>query len=195
MELLTQKEFAALIGVSPPAVNKMIKAGKIPIVNGKIPKTEGLAAYNASRNPSFDNHRSGFGGGAKSKSEQANPKHNDETVKPPPKKMQPSTMAVADVNEKFNQARMAEKVLDVKIKELEYQKKKSELIPAQEVKMQVGKLAAVVRQRFVNLPNRMSSILEGKDRAEIQKYLEDEVRSIMQEMSESLATGYGEDDA
>lgn len=43
--LVTQKAFAEEIGISPSAVNQLVRKGKIPLVNGKIPLKEGLAAY------------------------------------------------------------------------------------------------------------------------------------------------------
>lgn len=44
-KFVTQAEFAERIGKSRSAVNQLVKRGKIPLVNGKIPLDEALAAY------------------------------------------------------------------------------------------------------------------------------------------------------
>lgn len=148
-ELITQRKFANIIGTSTANVNKLIKAGKIPISKGKVILEEALIAYELIKKNTATN--------------------------PMSKNMQSAT----EVALALNQAKLAKEQYLAKLKQLEYEVKQGEYVAVAEVKNDAEQVAILLRTTLLSLPSRLALQLENKSAHEAQALLEDEINILL----------------
>ncbi len=148
-ELVTQRKFAEIIGTSPANVNKLVRTGKIPIVDGKVLLQDALVAYELIKSNPETNHMS------------------DD--------MQNAT----EVALALNQAKLAKEQYLAKLKQLEYEVKQGEYVAIHEVENDAEEVATLIRTSLLSLPSRVALQLENKTAHEAQALLEDEINNIL----------------
>lgn len=153
-ELLGGKAFAELVGCSPAWITKMTKAGKLPLVGNKIPKQEGLEAYEAYRAVRQSDQGRSLG------ARKSNVDRNDLAAR-------------------YTAAKLKEKESVASIKELELKTKKRELIPLEEVKADARKAGEEIRAQLIGLPSKIAPRLENKSWQAIQSILEEAINDAL----------------
>ena len=74
-----------------------------------------------------------------------------------------------------------------KLNELKFLKEKGKLIEKDEVEKEFYEVALMIKEKFLNIPMRVSNELAGKsDEFEIRQILEDEIRLALEDLSRKL---------
>lgn len=168
------REFARQVGRSPSWISKMARQGKIPRnEDGSIPIEEGFLAYDK-----FNREV-----------EEPKPKSKKKEVEPLPDNddapMTSSASKAMNVTEAFNKARLAEKTYQAKLKEIEYKLKRGELIESEKVVADAQATAALVRERLMSIPVRVSGLCEGRTARDIEEILEDAINDVLKSFQKS----------
>ena len=84
----------------------------------------------------------------------------------------------------YHQARMLSTLYEARLKKLDYEKKLGKLIDADQVKKEQFKLGRMVRDRILNIPNRVSDQLAAiTDAHEIHVFLTKEMTEALQDLA------------
>lgn len=90
----------------------------------------------------------------------------------------------ASIKELLLQAKLENEIERGKILKLERQEKEQSLIPADKMKETLFRKGRVIRDAMLNLPDRVSSLVATmQDAGEIHMLLTNEIRSILEELS------------
>lgn len=195
-QAVSQREFAKQIGRSHVWVNKLVKAGKIPVdAKGKIPLDAGLAAYAASRDVGRDAQRENNEKVRKNtvkikptvrKSTPVQPPIVDEDEKD--SMSVPSTMVglnAAKISEQYNKAKLAKETFLAKLKEIEYQRAKGNLLSREQIEADASAVASELRNKFMGMGARIGPLCEGLTAREIEVVIEDEINDILKALQKS----------
>ena len=99
--------------------------------------------------------------------------------------MQDSVSKAMSVTEAFNKARLAEKTYQAKLKEIEYKLKRGDLIESEKVIADAQATAALVRERLMSIPVRVSGLCEGRTARDIEEILEDAINDVLKSLQKS----------
>lgn len=85
----------------------------------------------------------------------------------------------------LNQSRAIKEAYLARLAKLEYEEKSGKLVPAADVKNEAFKVARVVRDNMLNIPDRISAELAATtDTVQIHKLLTDEIRKALEAISD-----------
>lgn len=195
MELLSQRQFAERIGRSNVWVSKLVKQGKIPLVDGKIPFEDGLKAYEASQQVGYDTNRELNAQKRKAKPKPkaaSKPKAKKEAEKKeeftlPDDDQLPATgtVSVDRVAAAFNKARLAEKTYQAKLRELEFKEKQGLSISVESIEADAAATAEEIRGLLLAIPAQISDLCEGKESREIEGIIEDAINGALRALNKS----------
>lgn len=101
--------------------------------------------------------------------------------------------ATADAHILYHRSRAKREAHKAKLAELDERQRKRELIEASEVRREADSAARMVRNAFLALPERLSSMLVGLPEDRVREALRQEVRDTLVSLSKALSLG--EDDA
>lgn len=178
-ELLTQAQFAQLVGVSAPRISKLVTAGRIPKVNGKIPKEAGLTAWN--------NKQIGFEkAAAAGKKFGGDPKITKNTgLRQSLEEDDDQAPEDSDLGKRYNIAKTLEKEEMARKRKFENEVEQGKYILKTDVERDAANLAADMVKSFSSLPSRISVSLENKEASYIQQVLEHELNEIIKVLHEN----------
>lgn len=189
-EYLSQRKFAEHAGVSHVWINRLVKEGKLPTnEKGRIPLTEGLKAFKASQQPGYDANREH--GKAQ---RQAAVKPTRKAAPPPDPELddnddEPTLPSIggstAGVNAAFNKARLAEKTYQAKLKQIEYQREKGELVDKDDIREDAMKTGAELREKLSAIPPRIAPLCEGLPAREIQGIIDVAINEALEALHKS----------
>lgn len=173
---VTLREFARQIGRSHTWVQNKVKSGELPRNDdGTIPVEEGFKAFNAIVR--------------EVEQKKANRQKQTQTVEALPDNddapMQDAVTKAMSVTEAFNKARLAEKTYQAKLKEIEYKLKRGDLIESEKVIADAQATAALVRERLMSIPVRVSGLCEGRTARDIEEILEDAINDVLKSFQKS----------
>lgn len=207
--LVSQRKFAKMIGRSHNYVNKLVKQGVIPTHNGKILPDEAKKAIEEHKDPSRDAQRAANEKRRKEpdlfapemRPEKSIADLTPEERKEYEKKLQEEKKKIEQLKEEaksvgvelgdfdkllgtmnLNQARTISEIFNAKIKEVTYKKEIGELVPVKQVEKEAFEAARMVRDSFLSLPDRVSSVLIGKSKDEIKGILHQEIIQILENL-------------
>lgn len=192
-KLLSQREFAKEIGRSHVWVSKLVKSGKLPVIDGKIPLEAGLKAYKDSQQLGYEANREH---GQKQREEAAKkenkpvstPKQQDHAISlPDDDEPLPTTSSLTSdkVTAAFNRARLAEKTFMAKLKELDFKEKQGLLIPKDQVEQDAAAIAEELRGLLFAIGPRIAPICEGKPAREIEVIIEEAINDSLTSLKKS----------
>lgn len=175
-EYLSQRAFAQLpeVGVSNVRINKLVKEGRIPTVDGKIPKTAGISAWQTCRVNGFENAaKGGHKGGRNARKNKANESMRDDGDE--------------DASDpvwgpRFNKAKALEKEAMAKKREFELEVDKGNYVHIDEIKAEASDLAATLRQKIFSLAPIIATQAEGKNANQIERIVEIELNEALKEL-------------
>jgi hypothetical protein len=156
MSLITQSEWARRQGFSKQYVNKLLKSGKIKLVNGMIDEGVANSILTRTRDPNLPLQRKGDG-----TYEQRNDMHD------------------LLVKTKLKNEIERGKLLEAKVKS-----ETGELISAEKVRQAMFAKGRIIRDGMMNIPDRISSLLASEnDAAKTHEILSREIREVLTELS------------
>lgn len=196
MTVVSKAEFARHVGVSRPAVTKMVNNGRIPVrADGKINLEEAVVAYEGSkqigREVSADNGRKGGRGNTsgQEKPKKAAPKKKPaktKPVSPPTPEPEPDDEPITatgitqqNLAAQFNKAKLAEKTYQAKLKEIEYKKVRGELLDRDEVAADARATAEDVRGKLFAIAPKLAPQVVDKTPREAQRMIEDAINKAL----------------
>lgn len=175
-ELLSARAFAKLVGNSNVYISRLVKEGRLPTINGKIPQAEGLIAYEENKKPGYDGNRE------LNAAKRQQPQiiiQKEELPEPEPIK---TGTSAAKSNEQYNKARAYEKTVQAKIKDIELKKLQGELVAVSDVKDEAQKLAAMIRQKIISVAPIIAANAEGKTSNQILRIVEIELNEALRDL-------------
>lgn len=175
-DLLSARAFAKLVGNSNVYISRLVKEGRLPTINGKIPQAEGLIAYEENKKPGYDGNRE------LNAAKRQQPQiiiQKEELPEPEPIK---TGTSAAKSNEQYNKARAYEKTVQAKIKDIELKKLQGELVAVSDVKDEAQKLAAMIRQKIISVAPIIAANAEGKTSNQILRIVEIELNEALRDL-------------
>ncbi|MGB1271612.1 MAG: hypothetical protein ACPG5T_06030 [Endozoicomonas sp.] len=162
MSLLSQSEFAKRQGWSRQYVGKLVKSGKLKLVNGKIDPEQALAVIKAQSEPSTELR-----------------------THPHTERILPSAPTDSRQAVDFVTARTMREAFKAKMAKMEYEEKAGKLTDASRVKEEAFRAGRIVRDALLGIPDRLSDVLAAEDDpAQVRKLLLDELDNILVELSD-----------
>lgn len=203
--LISQREFARRLGVSPEAVRVAIKAGRISTVKGRINPTKARKEWERNtdqskprniitgdpkhrRDPSQPETPMDLGKTSRANRKSAGTKAARKPVSP---KDAPEPAPAADDYDpddsgSYSEARAAREFYQAQLARLKYEEQAGLLVRADQVAAEAFSRARRTRDQLGGIPERVSAIIAGIDDAtEVQRILEDEIDRISQELSDA----------
>lgn len=172
---VTLREFARQIGRSHTWVQNKVKSGELPRNDdGTIPTEEGFKAFDAILREVEQKKANR----QKQQTVEALPDNDDAP-------MTDNVTKAMNVTEAFNKARLAEKTYQAKLKEIEYKLKRGDLIESETVIADAQATAALVRERLMSIPVRVSGLCEGRTARDIEEILEDAINDVLKSFQKS----------
>ena len=175
-ELLSARAFAKLVGNSNVYISRLVKEGRLPTINGKIPKDDGLIAYEENKKPGYDGNRE-----LNARNRQQPQIIIQKEELPDPEPIKTGTSA-AKSNEAYNKARAYEKTVQAKIKDIELKKLQGELVAVSDVKDDAQELAAMIRQKIISVAPIIAANAEGKTSNQILRIVEIELNEALRDL-------------
>jgi hypothetical protein len=163
MSLISQAEWARRQGFSKQYVNKLLKSGKIKLVNGMIDEGVANSILTRTRDPNLPLQRKGGG-----TYEQRNEMH-DLLVK----------------------TKLKNEIERGKILEARAKAETGQLVPLEDVKKVAFARGRIICDGMINIPDRVSSLLANEnDAAKIHEILSKEIREVLEELSRNTDLEY-----
>lgn len=178
-ELLTQGEFAKLVGVSAPRISKLVKAGRIPLVDKKIPKEAGLTAWN-NKHIGFERAAEAgkkFGGDPRTTKNNSIRQSLDEDDDVAPDD--------SDLGKRYNLAKTLEKEEMARKRKFENEVEQGKYVLKSNIEREAATIAAEMVKAFMGIPSRISVSLENKEASYIQEALEHELNEVIKVLHEN----------
>jgi hypothetical protein len=142
-ELLSQKDFAALIGISAPMVSKHKKAGRLVMQGGLVRVEASMARIAAAKDP-------GRGGDRR---------HDGAQTRTPTNAPASSTAAFGDDRSNYTVQAAREKLAAAQLRELELAREAGQLVLKQARDDAEFGRARMAREAIMALPDRLSVVL------------------------------------
>lgn len=183
MSGVTQTEFARQSGVSKQYINKLVKMGKIPVLdNGRIDPDLARLALDQIRDParslgSEASDDAGERNPSRPASGDPSPEYDDEEP-------------AASKGPSFNRVSIAHKGWQAKKAELEYRQAAGQLVDKGEVEREAFESARIVRDRMMAIPMEVAGALVGmSNEQEIAAFLRSKIRDALMETSAHVGIG------
>lgn len=189
---LSQRQFAKHIGRSHVWVSKLVKQGKITLVDGKIPLERGLHEYKASQQLGYEGNREHNEQQRRKKKQSSKQNKNGKSYALPDDNEDlpmSGSISVSKVAEAFNKARLAEKTYQAKLKELDYKEKQGLLIPREAVESDAANTAEELRGLLFSVGPRIAPLCEGKPARQIESIIEDALNDALGALKKSRFVG------
>lgn len=142
-------------------MGKLVKSGKITLVNGKIDTEQALSAIKAQSEPATE----------------LRAKPRGETVIP-------SAPSDARQAVDFITARTMREAFKAKMAKMEYEEKAGKLTDASQVREEAFRAGRIIRDSLLGIPDRLSDVLAAEDNpVKVRQLLMDEFDAILNELS------------
>jgi|SRR6187401_252502 len=170
------RAYARHRGVTPAAVRKAIKSGRITAVGGNIDPN--LADSQWQSNTDESKPRSSVSRGPRP------------ALQPSPAPHSPSKSHAFPEALAFAKARAARETYQARLKELELKIKTGKLIPVDEVRVAAFNTNRRARDLLLAIPDRVAAVVAGlSDVTEVHRVLTEEFRRVCEELSQPVTFG------
>lgn len=183
---ITQKEFARRMGVSPQAVNKRVRAGRLSrLPDGTLDPVVAEQEWNATKEPS-----AGVSVPPASPGSQAVPFQRP-SARPPALASAAQGPATSSAPAgTYAQAKTADALYKARLRQLEYEAKSGTYVRAEEVANRWFEHARAIRDRMLAIPDRLAAELAAQTSIhEVRRRLDEEIRIALQELADEVAAG------
>jgi hypothetical protein len=177
------RAYAKHRSVTPAAVRKAIKTGRISTTNGKIDPAVADIQWRSNTDESKPrNSVTGDPGGQLGRS-----------AAPVSPTYRPGSSSLPRTNG-YAAARAVRETYEAKIRELDYKVRTGELVRADKARIAFSNAARRVRDLLLAIPERLGPVVAGlTDESEIHRVLSEEIRRACEELSEIYTTKFRDD--
>lgn len=163
---LSIRAYAEHRGVSDTAVRKAIKQHRISVLrNGKIDPEVADREWENNSNPAYQ--------------------YTAEEKQNAPQEESPTETSSRDIGVSFQQSRAIREAYEARLKKLDYDQKSGKLIPISEVQVEAFNAARLVRDRILNVPDKVIPLIAGKtDIFEMKDILKKELIKSLEVLSD-----------
>jgi hypothetical protein len=170
--LISQREYARRRGVSHSAVQYAVSSGRITTVDGKIDPEQADKEWRENTDQSKPRNR--ITGSPKQTRSEGEPS-------------QPMGSGGGNGGATgYAKARAARELYQAQLAKLELDRRRGELVRADEVRIGAFNMARKARDQLIALPERVAANLAAtEDPAEVQRILEEEIERICQEIADA----------
>jgi hypothetical protein len=163
MSLISQTEWAKRQGFSKQYVNKLLKNGKIKLIDGMIDEKSANSALQNQRDPNLPIRRNGSS----------------------------SYENQSDMHDLLVKTKLKNEIERGKLLEAKVKTEIGQLVSLEDVKKVAFARGRIIRDSMLNIPDRISSLLATKnDAAKIHEILTKEIREVLEELSRNTDVGY-----
>jgi hypothetical protein len=156
MSLISQTEWAKRQGFSKQYVNKLLKNGKIKLIDGMIDEKSANAVLQNQRDPNLPIRRNGSN----------------------------SYESQSDMHDLLVKTKLKNEIERGKLLEARVKSEIGQLISAEKVRRAMFAKGRIIRDGMMNIPDRVSSLLATiSDAAKIHEILSNEIREVLTELS------------
>lgn len=183
-ELVSMREYARRRGISHVAVSKAVKAGRVPLVNGKIDPELADQAFEANTDPSKPGRK-------------VTGRPGQRTSEPQLLPLEPRGGNGDGKGASYADARAERERTQARLAQLQLERQEGALVEADVVRNQAFREARRARDLLLALPGRLAPLLATvDDEREIETILEEEIEQLCAEISEArAAAGADQEDA
>jgi hypothetical protein len=190
-QIVSKAEFARRLGVSPAAVSKAVKYGRISVrADGKIDYASALAQWRANTDPEKTWVKPAADDGAEEDTE-ANEATvvSDEALTKIKALLSEQGVAV-DGPLTIQLARTAEVISRTEERQFRLAIKRGEYLPKGKVYAHFGRISVEIKKAFLNLPSRHAPIIAGElgvDEFKLEQALKKAIDATLNELAEPIA--------
>lgn len=165
MALVNLSEYGRRRGVSPEAVRRAIQSGRLKNAVSRDGKGNPKIDPDVADKEWAENTSDNRGWNARENAKKTAEKDTQ-------------------VSGTLNQSRAVKEAYLARLAKLEYEEKSGKLVPAADVKNEAFRVARIVRDNMLNIPDRVSSELAAQtDQVQIHKMLTEEIRKALEAIS------------
>lgn len=170
------RAYARRRGVTPAAVRKAIKSGRISIQNGKIDPALADAQWRGNTDESKPRN-----------SVSGNPGGPSRTPMVPPMPAFGAPGQALPRTGGYAAARAVRETYEARLRELDYKVRTGELVPVDRVRVVAFNASRRARDLLLAIPDRVSAVVAGlTDASEVHRVLSEEIRRVCEELSHPL---------
>ncbi len=185
--LLSQSEYARQRGFSRQYVNKLVRTGVIRLENGKVDPKQADAALGAVREPARPQRRKSNAEVAPSSSQPQKPSAGGASL---PGGMDLPGKPSGDLPTLLLRARIKTEMKRGNLLDLDEKVKTKQYVEAEEVKVVAFNRGRVVRDRIMNLPDRLAAVLAAENDIDtVRETLATELRIALEGLSDDPIGG------
>ena len=198
-ELLSQSQFAKLIGVNQSHISRLIKKGKISTKSGKIDPDIAihelkinLKSGGKKTKAKIGQSSQGLVGGQSSDKRSPSGKGAGGRVPSVP------NISIEDIPEEeanisFFEAQRRHEVYKAFLKKIEYEKEVGQVLPAEETKKAIFDLMKMIKDTLLNVPDRISPAVSSDPEIQhlVREGLKAEIRLLLESMSNDFTKKVG----
>jgi hypothetical protein len=175
-ELISQREYARRRGVSHMAVQRAIKSGRISTLDGQIDPIQADREWQENTDQSKPRNRI-----------TGRPSHSRAAGAPSePMVLAEEGSGGGSTAAGYAKARAARELYQAQLVKLELDRRRGELVRADEVRLGAFNMARKARDQLIALPDRLATILAAtEDPAEVHRILTDEIERICMELADA----------
>ncbi len=186
------RSYARQRDVTEGAVRKAVKSGRIPVeADGTIDPAKANVAWERNTSPAQQRKPDPVPAPVKPAPVSDKPASTPAKPPAPPVRQPPQRPAEPEAGPstagmpKYQMSRAVRETYNAKLTRLEYEEKTGKLLNAEDVAKDAFALARRVRDRLLNIPSRMASVLASEtDSKAIEALLSQELRIALEELSE-----------
>jgi hypothetical protein len=174
MTLISLREFARRNGVSPEAVSKAVRTGRLPAHDGKLDPVEAQAAWDRAKDPA----RAG----------QKLPRSTAEVPqsKPEPPRPAPAPFPSAFGGQSYTEAKTRRENIRAMRDQVELKRLLGEMVEVKQVRIEIDNMIRNAKSKLLGLGHKVAPRLAiESDAAKCQEIVDDEVRQILADLAES----------
>ena len=175
---ITQRELARRMGVTPQAVNKRVKAGRLTLLaDGTLDPDVAEREWNATREPAQSQTATSTAPVAAPATPKSGPPDGHPTGA---KASSPPASAGT-----YGQAKTADALYKAKLRQLDYEHRSGTLVRSDDVEQHWYALAQAVRTRLMAIPQRLAAELAATDDIHrVRLRLDEEIRTALEELAQ-----------
>ncbi len=193
-ELMSQRQFARCMNMSPSYINKLIKQGKIPVHEGRqVAYEEAVRAMESVKEHTRESQRQ-HAEKLRKKKKGGIVEIEDFGIKIDLNDIDFGDLdlkSIEEIGQKTQRAKLITEALKGALLKLQAEKEKGNLISIQDVKDINDKVASAIRAKMLTLPVKVAAKLEGLTAAEIKHELENEINEVLSELNRLEYKGKG----
>lgn len=185
-ELLSQSQFAKLIGVNQSHISRLIKKGKLSTKNGKIDPDIAIHELKINLKSGGKKTRAkiGHGSSGSGRSGSGGPSVPNISIEDIPEE---------EANISFFEAQRRHEIYKAFLKKIEYEKEVGQVLPAEETKKVIFNLVKMVKDTLLNIPDRISPAVSSDPEIQhnVREELKTEIRLLLESMSNDFTKKAG----